>query len=336
MAKPTIYDIAERARVGIATVSRVINGSARVAAPTRDAVMQAMNELGFRPNRAARRLAAGGPNRPRVAALLPFFATNFYFSVCKPLSQGLAGADMDLVLFNIQTRDDKNRVLDRLVADRSCEGLIVCSMGIGEDRQEQFRRLGVPVVAVDYPLPGVPSVTVDNVAGGALAAKHLLAAGSSRLGIISGPERAHAFRDREAGVRAACGGEIPVVRAEGVTVEEGRRCAARLLAAHPDLDGIVCVNDLIAVGALDELRRAACRVPDDCQVIGFDDQPLMDVVGLSTVRQPMDDFGAWAAEAIRAQLAGGPEPESLVLPLELIPRATTRKGRPAGRGRRAR
>lgn len=325
---PTIYDIAARAKVGIATVSRVINGSARVADGTREAVVQAMGDLGFRPNRAARRLAAGGPNRPRVAALLPFFSTNFYFSVCKPLSQGLAEADIDLVLFNVSSRDEKQRLLDRLIRERSCEGLLLCSMGIGADRQADFARLGVPVVVVDYPLPGLPSVTVDNAIGGEMAARHLIAAGSQRLGLISGPEGAHAFRDRERGFRAVAGADAPLHRAAAVTVEDGRAAAKALLGAHPALDGLVCVNDLLAVGALDELRHLGARVPDDVQVIGYDDQPLMDVIGLSTVHQPMDRFGSWAADAMRRLLIEREAaPASTVLPLALVPRSTTRKGR---------
>jgi DNA-binding LacI/PurR family transcriptional regulator len=325
---PTIYDIAARARVGIATVSRVINGSARVADGTRDAVMQAMGDLGFRPNRAARRLAAGGPNRPRVAALLPFFSTNFYFSVCKPLSQGLSEADIDLVLFNVANRDDKQRLLDRVVRERSCEALLLCSMGIGADRQAEFARLGVPVVVIDYPLPGLPTVTVDNVRGGELAARHLVAAGSQKLGLISGPDVAHAFRDRERGFRIVAGADAPMHRAAAVTVEDGRAAAKALLGEHPGLDGLVCVNDLLAVGALDELRRLGARVPEDVQVIGYDDQPLMDVIGLSTVHQPMDRFGSWAADALCGLLnRREAAPPSAVLPLSLVPRSTTRKGR---------
>jgi len=325
---PTIYDIAARAKVGIATVSRVINGSARVADGTRDTVQRAMLDLGFRPNRAARRLAAGGPNRPRVAALLPFFSTNFYFAVCKPLSQGLADADIDLVLCNVQTRADKNRLLDRLAKERSCEGLLLCSMGVGVERQEQFARLGVPIVAVDYPLPGVPSVTVDNVAGGALATRHLLAAGSRTLALLTGPENAHAFRDRQIGFHSVAGLDAVVQRAASVTPEDGRRAVEVMLAAHPDLDGIVCVNDLLAVGALEALMRTGCRVPEDIQGIGFDDQPLMDVIGLSTVHQPMDRFGDWAAAAMRTLLIERADPPvSVVLPLSLIARTSTRKGR---------
>jgi DNA-binding LacI/PurR family transcriptional regulator len=322
---PTIYDIATRAKVGIATVSRVINGSARVADATRTAVLQAMQDLGFRPNRAARRLAAGGPNRPRVAALLPFFSTNFYFSVCKPLSQGLAEADIDLVLCNVQTRDDKNRLLDRLLKERSCEALLLCSMGVGAERCEEFARAGIPIVVVDYPLPDLPTVTVDNVAGGKLATTCLLEGGSKHLGLIAGPEAAHAFRDREAGFRAVVGGEGMVVRRTTVSPEDGRSACRELLALYTGIDGIVCVNDLFAVGVLDHLREVGLQVPNAIQVIGFDDQPLMDHIGLTTVHQPMERFGQWAADTLRRLLIAREDAvASLTLPLELVRRSTTR------------
>lgn len=323
-AGPTIYDIAKRAKVGIATVSRVINGSARVAEPTRQAVTKAMADLGFRPNRAARRLAAGGPNRARVVALLPFFSTNFYFSVAKPLSQSLAEADIDLVLCNVQTREDKNRILDRILRERSCEGLLICSMGVGPERIRQFEAAAIPIVMVDFPLADLPSVSVDNVAGGELAARALRDRGARRLGLLGGPQAAHAFRDREIGFHAVAGADAPVLRCDQVTPEEGRRAARQLLREH-QVDGLVCVNDLLAVGALDEARDQGIAVPATVQIIGFDDQPLMDHIGLTTVRQPMERFGTWAATVMKAILIDrGDPPASERLPLTLVPRATTR------------
>ncbi len=325
MSESTIYDIARHAGVGIATVSRVLNGSARVADTTRATVQDAMAELGYRPNRAARRLALRGPNRPRVAAVLPFFSTNFYFSVSRPLAQGLAAAGMDLVFHDVQNREGKNRLLDRIVAERSCEGLVMCSMGIGPERQQQFQRLGIPVVCIDYPLPGVPSVTVDNSEGGIMATRCLKDRGATRLGLITGPAAAIAFRLREDGFRRIAGNGAPVARAELVTREAGRAAAAALFDGHPQLDGVFCTNDLLAVGAIEELRARGRRVPEEVQVIGFDDQPLMDVIGLSTVRQPMLAFGEWAARAVSALIATPQRPvDSVTLSLWLMERATTR------------
>ena len=331
---PTIYDIAKRAGVGIATVSRVLNGSDRVADATRTAVQLAMKELDFRPNRAARRLAVGGVNRPRVAALMPFFSASFYYAVSAPLSAALSAADIDLVLYNIQDRDHKNRVLDRIVAERACEGLVLLSMGVRPSRLAELERIGVPLVCVDYPQIGAPALTVDNVKAGKVATQHLLDGGAQRPALITGPSRALAFRQREEGftaiANAIAGATAPQVRAEAVTIEAGRAAAALLLNGHPTIDALVCVNDMLAVGALQEIRARGRRVPEDVQLIGFDDQPLMDVIGLSTIRQPMDEFGGWAARSIAALLgrgdaAGKPSTvTSLQLPIELVARGTSR------------
>src|SRR5690606_14513578 len=161
-------DIAARAGVGIATVSRVINGSRRVSEKTRKSVQTAMSDLGFRPNNAARRLAAGAPNRPRVVALMPFFTTAFYFTVCKALSQKLSADNTDFVLVDVKNQEEADRHLDRLLAERSCEGVILCSMDLSEDRQDQFDTLNVPLVALDYETSTIPHIRVDNVEGGRL------------------------------------------------------------------------------------------------------------------------------------------------------------------------
>ncbi|MBA3687045.1 MAG: substrate-binding domain-containing protein, partial [Planctomycetes bacterium] len=117
-----------------------------------------------------------------------------------------------------------------------------------------------------------------------------------------------------------------------ISFEEGRAAASALLCAHPETDGIVCVNDLLAVGALDAVRGSGRRVPDDVQIIGYDDQPLMDVIGLSTVHQPMERFGSWAADALRRLLAApATQPASISLPLTLVARATTRPQPDRGR-----
>ena len=324
-SEPTIYDIAQRAGVGIATVSRVLNGSERVADRTRETVQQAMSDLGYRPNRAARRLAVRGPNRPRVAALLPLFSTNFYFSVSRPIAQGLMAADMDLVLYDVANREAKNRLLDRIVAERACEGLILCSMGVGSERNEQLRRLSIPAVCVDYVSENLPCVTVDNVAGGSLSTRYLLDTGARHLALVTGPSSAHAFRSREEGFVKLAGNQAPIARADSVSRESGRGVVTTLLDAHPHLDGIVCVNDLLAVGVLEELRARGKRVPEDVQVIGFDDQPLMDTIGLTTVRQPMAAFGEWAARSIAHLITDPTSPaENVSLGLSLIARSTTR------------
>ncbi len=325
MPTQTIYDIAKRAGVGIATVSRVLNGHSNVSESTRAAVRKAMAELGYRPNRAARRLAVGGPNRSRVAALVPFFSTSFYFTVARPIARELQAKDVDLVLYDVVDRSAKNRLLDRIVAERAAEGVILCSMGIGTERQEQLRTLGIHHLFVDYPMPTAPSIAVDNVEGGAMAARTLLARGATRLGLVTGPAAVHAFADRERGFRAVADAAAPIHRTSEITPESGADAARALLRQAPAIDGIACVNDALAVGVVEALRHAGRRVPDEVQVLGFDDQPLMDQLGLSTIRQPMTEFGNWAARNMLIMLKRPRTGiESVRLELEVVLRRTTR------------
>ncbi len=326
MSAPTIYDIAARAGVGIATVSRVINGSRRVSDKTRKAVQKAMGELGFRPNNAARRLAAGAPNRPRVVALMPFFTTAFYFTVCKALSQKLSAAGTDLVLVDVHDQEEADRHLDRLLAERSSEGVILCSMDISPERHDQFQTLNIPVVALDCETETIPHVCVDNVEGGRLLSRTLAKHGSLKQALVLGTRGAEVFVERETGFLEVCPEGSKVFETERVDVDSGAAIVDEVLAAFPDVDGIACAGDPLAVGVMQELRRRGTRVPEDVQVIGFDDQPLMDALGLTTIRQPMLRFGEWAAEAILKMIASpeGQAPESLVLPLEVEERGTTR------------
>lgn len=324
--KATIYDIARRAGVGIATVSRVLNGSSRVAEPTRQAVRQAVDELGWRPSRAARRLAARGAERPRLVALMPLFSANFYHAVTSPLAHGLSAAGIDLAIHDVQDRETKNRLLDRVLGERACELLMLCSMRIGPERVAQLTTLAIPTVFVDYAMPGFPSVAVDNVAGAAMAVELLRRRGAKRIAFIGGPVEGHAFRDRLAGFRSLAGEDAPVEVASAMSVDEGRAALARLLERDPRIDGVACASDLPAVGVVVEARERRLRVPQDLQVVGYDDQPLMDVFGLSTVHQPLTAFGDWALASIR-RLAADPTAviASTRLKLTVVERATTRR-----------
>jgi DNA-binding LacI/PurR family transcriptional regulator len=325
MPAPTIYDIAARAGVGIATVSRVINGSRRVSDKTRKGVQKAMADLGFRPNNAARRLAAGAPNRPRIVALMPFFTTAFYFTVCKALARKLSGANVDLVLVDVHDQMEADRHLDRLLAERSCEGVILCSMDLSDGRRDQFETLSVPIVALDFHTAVIPHIRVDNVEGGRLLSRTLTSTGSKNQALLIGTRGAHAFRDREQGFREACPEGSRVFETETVDVESGVELVGQVLDAYPEVDGIACAGDTLAVGVVQELRRRGRRVPEDIQVVGFDDQPMMDVLGLTTIRQPMEEFGLWAARAILDMIKDGMSaaPESRVVDLQVIPRQTT-------------
>ncbi|OQX67761.1 MAG: hypothetical protein B6A08_13855 [Sorangiineae bacterium NIC37A_2] len=321
----TIYDIAERAGVGIATVSRVINGSSRVSDRTRAQVQAAMNELGFRPNAAARRLAAGAPSRPRVAALAPFFTSTFYFNVCKPMTSELRQAGVDFVLVNVRDSEDADRQLERLLTERGCEGVLLCSVELSDERQAQFENLGIPIIALDCDRAKVPHARVDNVEGGRILSRTLSEGGSQNQVLVLGTRKSRVLLDREKGFLEASPPSSRVFEADALDIEAGASMVEHLLREVPNVDGIACTCDTLAVGIVRELQKLGRKVPEEIQVVGFDDQPLMDVMGLTTIKQPMQEFGTWGARAVAALIADPyKEVKSETMPLEVMHRKTTR------------
>lgn len=322
---PTIYDIARKAGVGIATVSRVINGHAAVSPSTRLMVQQAMAELGYRPSRAARRLSRQVPARPRVAVLLPFFTAAFYFAVTRALARELMHCDTDVALFDIEDRAAKLRVFDQLVTERSCDGLVLVSCGLGPERQAQLSRLGLPAVAIDRHLEGMPCAWIDNRVATRTALAHLRARGARRIAFIGIQAQAQAIVERKTTFLEMIGAQAPLRLMPAIEKEGGRVAAAELLDEHPDLDAFFCANDILALGCLQELRHRGLAVPGLVQVMGFDDQPLMDLLDLTTMRQPMTQLGNWAAQAIHRRITRPiEEVPSKCFPVDLVIRGTTR------------
>jgi DNA-binding LacI/PurR family transcriptional regulator len=256
---------------------------------------------------------------------MPFFTTAFYFSVCKALSRRLSAANTDLVLVDVHDQQEADRHLDRLLAERSSEGVILCSMDLSDGRRDQFETLNIPIVALDFNTSVIPHIRVDNVDGGRLLSRTLSAHGADKQALLIGTRGAHAFRDREAGFREVCPPGSRVFETETVDVESGIEMVGQLLDAFPEVNGVACAGDTLAVGVVRELRRRGKKVPGDIQVVGFDDQPMMDVLGLTTIRQPMEEFGNWAAGAIIEMIKdpSSPPPEARVVPLEVVERDTT-------------
>jgi LacI family repressor for deo operon, udp, cdd, tsx, nupC, and nupG len=255
------------------------------------------------------------------------FTTAFYFEVCGSLFRTLAKAGVDLVLIDAASEADADLHLDRLLAERSCQGIVLCSMDLKRTRKRSIETLGLPVVALDYPVEGIPSIGVDNVAGGRLLSETLSAGGSQRQVLLIGTRLSHAFRDRETGFLAAAPAGSRVLECDPRTIEDPGPLVLRLLAESPLLDGIACGCDTLALATLKVLREMNCNVPGDLQLVGHDDVPMAAMVGLSTIRQPIEQYGIWAAQAI-LDLIEWPlarAPQSVVLPVEVVHRGTTRR-----------
>lgn len=270
--------------------------------------------------------------RPCVAAIVPMFATAFYFEVCSALFRALAKRGVDLVVIDAASNADADLHIDRLLAERSCQGIVLFSMDLSSSRKRRIEWQGVPVVALDYPAQGIPSVGIDNVASGRLLSETLSAGGSDRQVLLIGTRLARAFRDREAGFRSAAPPGARVIECDPTTVLNPAPLLLGLLAESPVPNGIACGCDTLALAILTVLRKWNCRVPHDLQVVGHDDMPMAALVGLSTIRQPIEQFGTWAAEAVLDLIdwPGARAPQSVLLPVEVVHRGTTRRARTPG------
>jgi DNA-binding LacI/PurR family transcriptional regulator len=293
--RPNLEQVAARAGVSRATASRVVNGFASVDPGLRDRVEQAVAELGYVPNQAARSLVTRRTDTIALVASEPdvrVFADPFFGDVVRGVSQETTSAGLQMTLLMAQSYADLDRI-ERYLVTAPIDGVLLISEHAEHDPlPSAMVGAGIPVVIGGRLLqPGldIPSVDNDNVGGAEAAARHLLARGRRVVGTVAGPADMAAGIDRLAGFRAGLGGSFRPTRVErgDFTIAGGETAATRLLERVPGLDGLFAANDLMAMGALKAVRRTGRRVPDDVALVGFDDIPLATLTEppLTTVRQ---------------------------------------------------
>ncbi|GAA2504317.1 LacI family DNA-binding transcriptional regulator [Winogradskya humida] len=332
--RPTLEAVARRAGVSRATVSRVVNGSTTVAVAIRDAVKQAVEELGYVPNQAARSLVT--QRTESIALILPETASRvfsddlFFPAVIRGVSTELEAADKQLVLMMAGSAASHDRV-ERYAMAGHVDGVMFASMHGADPLPGTLARLGIPVVCSGRPMTPtellVPYVDVDHLGGVAAAVRHLLATGRRRIATIAGPQDMVAGIDRLAGYRTALAeAGLPEQVAIGdFTRESGIRAMRVLLDGDPGLDAVFVASDMMAHGALQALRETGRRIPHDVAVIGFDDVEISRLSDppLTTVRQPIVDMGRTMARQMLGVIDDRLDvPAAVVLPTELVVRAS--------------
>lgn len=327
----TIHDVAALAGVSVGTASKALNNRGQLRSQTRARVLAAAQTLDFRPNTLARSLTSG---RTYTVGLV---TTDSFGRFSIPVMLGVEDAlgAGKISVFMCDTRDDpiREQYHVRTLLDRRVDGIIVTGRRI-EPRPPLGADLPVPVVyaMTQSTEPGDCSVIPDDEGGGALAARHLLAAGRRRIGHITGPSRFMETHRRARGlveVLAAAGLELAGGEALfGEWSEDwGRRGADMLLRAQPEVDAIFCGSDQIARGVVETLRERGCRIPEDVAVVGFDNWEAM-AVGcrppLTTVDPNLHEVGRVAAKHLLAAIGGEPLPAGVhTVPGWLVVRGST-------------
>jgi DNA-binding LacI/PurR family transcriptional regulator len=319
--KPTLEQVARYAGVSRATVSRVVNGSTTVDPAIRATVEQAVEDLDYVPNPAARALMTKRTDTVTLVAAetdTRVFGDPFFAQIVRGVSHELTGSSVRLTLSMTQT-DAEIAALARYLSAGHTDGVLLISEHGRHRLAEQLTDAGIPVVIGGRPLDPrvlVPYVDNDNVGAARRAAQYLKAQGRTRVATIAGPQDMSAGVDRLEGFAKGLGRDFRKGRVEhgDFTTSSGEAAATRLLERHPDIDGIFVASDLMALGAMSTLRKAGRRVPDDVAVVGYDDIELarLGEPSLTTMRQETETQGRLMARLLLQSLdlpPTGPIPE---------------------------
>jgi LacI family transcriptional regulator len=308
----TIYDVAKKAGVGVGTVSRVLNASTHVSPQTRERVLLAMQELDYQPNAVARSLATRRTNS--IGVLVPFFTRHFFIEVLRGIQDVAHRMDQGIFLYNVQKHQQKETYLARIPVERRVDGLIVITLRIRDQHAARFQKGKLPVILVDSDHPTLPSLVVDNAYGAKLATEHLLGLGHKKIAFINGLMRYHASRSRKDGFEEAftLAGLEPSPKLMVETEFDrpgGQQGMAFLWEAGERPTAVFAASDLQAIGVIEFLKSKGVRVPEDVAVVGYDDIEMAELLGLTTIRQPMYTMGAEAAQRLMGGLAPPPAGE---------------------------
>jgi LacI family transcriptional regulator len=322
--------VAARAGVGVGTVSRVLNDAPGVAQATRERVRAVMDELGYRPSATARNLSLG--RTQTLGVIAPFFTSPSVVERLRGIDDVVGRSPYDLTLFNIETRDQRRAALRRFARRDRVDGVLIISLPLTPAEIRALNRDGLPAVCVDVANAILPHVAIDDVGGGAMAARHLLEAGHRHIAFVGDvEENPFGFASSERrlqGFRAAL--DAAAVALQPGYVKRGpfgrataSRLTRQLLSLRQRPTAVFAASDVQAFGVLDAAARAGLSVPEDLSVIGFDDIELAAAIGLTTVRQPLRESGRAGAALLLGALAGDGAAPATPLPELVVVRRRT-------------
>jgi len=324
-------DVARRAGVSIATVSRALRGVPGVGEETRQRIKEVAAELAYVVSPEASRLS-GGPTG-RVGIVVPRTDVWFYGEMLGSIEQTLREADLDVLVYQVKDEAQRTRFFKELPSRRKVDAVILIALPLPQDEIDRLDHLGVQVVVAGGRVRDYPHVEIDDHAIAFEAVRHLIDLGHERIAMI----RAGDYDDKHwdpdvhrsqgyADALAAAGVEQrpEYVVTVPFSVGMGSQAAEQLLALGEPPTAIFAYSDELALGAVEGVRRAGLRVPEDISVVGVDDHPLAEVFGLTTVRQDVALQGRTSAEMVLRMLRGESSTEpDVVVPHELVLRSST-------------
>ncbi len=303
----SLNDVARRAGVSIATVSRVINKGSNVNEETRAKVLKAIKELKYQPSRVAKRLRSKSTSSNLIGLLIPDIQNPFYVDVLRGVEDVAYENNYAIIMCNFAQDEKKEKMYLDILQQESIDGLIAAPAHEKDSNVIKLLNDGLPIVCVDRGLTGkdVDVVVVNNRDGAYVAVDHLIKSGYKRIAYISGQKQIPSSKYREMGYRDAIEDNGMQVDVELIKYGDSKHgsgvelCEELLSGANPP-DAIFTGNNLITLGALETIHKRELRIPEDVAIVGFDDMMWSISLNppLSAVRQPAYEIGKRACELL--------------------------------------
>lgn len=325
--KPTIKDVAKRANVSIATVSRVLNNLDGYRAETKKKVDRAITELGYKPNALARGLV--NKKSGTIGVLHPSMHGRYIVDLLRGIDKYTHEHDYGVIVCNTDNSGKRTMEYIKLLAEKQVEGIIFASAAMTKEYEAALLKLNIPVVLVSTQSTtgNIPHINIDNYKAAYDATEYLIYQGHKNIGMIGG------FKDnketgipRESGFRQALKDHGLKIGDESIyygnfTFESGIEGIKKIRDANPKITAVFTASDLMALGVLNYAYHKRLIIPHELAVMGFDDSEdaRMSIPPLTTVHQPIEDMGIYAAKMI---LDDKTPLESKILEYKIIPRYT--------------
>lgn len=329
----TIKDIARKAGVSYATVSRALNNRPEVNEKTRREIQKLAEEMGYKPNALARSLVTR--ESKTLGLIIPDITNPFFPEVARGAEEAAAQAGYSIFLCNTNWEEEKERKYLALLEEKRVDGIILASV-INDEQQmmEYLADSAVPLIMINRVLKNIQAhyVVIDNVRGACLVMEHLIENGHRDIAFVGGLSHVEATRERLQGYKMMLGAyDLPVrpelIRLGSFKRESGYSNALELLKLSPRPTAIFAANDILALGVLQAAADMNLRVPGDLAVVGFDDIPFASYaeVSLTTVAQPKYAMGEMAAKILIEEIKEGPsrEKKKIILQPELVVRRSS-------------
>jgi DNA-binding LacI/PurR family transcriptional regulator len=327
----TIKDVAKRSNVSTATVSRALRGLPNVAPSTREHVIKVAKEMGYSIDPIASQLRSG--RTKNVGIVMPLTDSWFYSKLSTASEAILINAGFYAIRYSMTNTEGQTAFFERLINRKNIDGLIISTLTLSEADIHILSNANIPIITIESQTEAFSSIGIDNLTAAKVATRYLLNLGHRQIGVISGleddPMNFSVPKKRLLGYRSALEEYQVEYRPELIVPGNysfvgGSEAAVQLLSIASPPTAIFALSDEMAIGAIKTLHEMNLRIPEDVSVLGFDDNDMSDYVGLSTVRQPVMEYGERAATFLLDQLGKNENrPHHIKMSSQLIIRGST-------------